>query len=128
MGDIGAILGTESKLGKQGAAMVIVPGQPLVDNDGNDIGKVTDVISDPSTLRTEWIVVRTGRFGPEHLVPANAVEALEDGSLRAPFTRHQVKAAPRAKDHASPTRPERENLFEHYGMASNAPGPGDSSA
>jgi hypothetical protein len=100
--------------------MVIVPGQPLVDNEGNGIGKITDVISDPATLRSEWVVVRTGRFGGEHLVPANALRASADGSLTAPFTADQVKAAPRAKDHAAPSRPERESLYGHYGLAPDA--------
>lgn len=102
--------------------MAIVPGQALVDNEGNGIGKITDAIADPRTLTTEWVVVRTGRFGGEHLVPANALRASEDGSLTAPFTRDQVKAAPRAKDHTAPTRPELETLYGHYGLTPEVPG------
>ena len=44
-------------------------GEKLVDRDGNTVGKITDVIVDSATLENEWITVKTGMMGGEHLVP-----------------------------------------------------------
>lgn len=97
--------------------MSFVPGQTVVDEGGNVVGQVTDVISNASTLQIEWVTVRTGRFGGEHLVPVGFIHVAEDGVLSVPFTRDQVKGTPRVKQHAAPTRPERDALLDHYGLA-----------
>lgn len=91
-------------------------GQMLVDRDGNEIGKITDVISDPVTIKPEWLTVRIGYLGGEHLVPVRAVETSEHGPLVVPFGKDRVKSAPRVKHHAGPERNERRALYEHYGL------------
>jgi len=53
---------------------VTLTGHELLDREGAPVGKVTDVIADPATMRAEWAVVKTGRFGGEHLVPLDAIE------------------------------------------------------
>ena len=95
----------------------MLPGRAVVDSEGNEIGRISDVISHPATLQPEWFVVRTGRIGGEHLVPVEAVVSTEEGQVVAPFGKDRLKHAPRAKDHASPTRPERDALYEYYGLA-----------
>jgi hypothetical protein len=88
-----------------------------MDSEGNVIARISDVIPHPATLRPEWFVVRTGRIGGEHLVPVEAVVSTEDGQVVAPFGKDRIKHAPRAKEHASPSRPERDALYEYYGLA-----------
>jgi sporulation protein YlmC with PRC-barrel domain len=90
-------------------------GEKLVDRDGNTVGKITDVIVDSATLENEWITVKTGMMGGEHLVPIAAVD--EDGDqIRVPFAKDDVKAAPTA-----PSPSEREQVFSHFRMQD--PGP-----
>ena len=96
----------------------IKPGEVLEDHEGNEIGRVTDVVSNPTSLQPEWVTVRVGRFGGEHLVPLEAVAERDNGALVASFAKERVKSAPRVKDHAAPGRPEREALFQHYGVSS----------
>jgi sporulation protein YlmC with PRC-barrel domain len=96
-------------------------GEKLVDRDGNTVGKITDVIVDSATLENEWITVKTGMMGGEHLVPIAAVD--EDGDqIRVPFAKEDVKAAPTVdKGHAAPSPSEREQVFSHFRMQD--PGP-----
>lgn len=94
----------------------ITVGEVLLDAHGNGIGTITDIISDPVTIEPEWLTVRIGRLGGEHLVPVGAVESLKDGGVSVPFQRDQVKKAPRVKNHAGPERSERDALYQHYGM------------
>jgi len=93
----------------------VLIGQDLLDREGNAIGKITDVIVDPATLEPEWITVKTGRFGGERLVPVSAVEA-SDGAVVAPFDKERVKDSPNPGQHTSPSEPEREALYAHYGL------------
>jgi hypothetical protein len=96
-------------------------GEKLHDREGNPVGKITDVIVDSATLENEWITVKTGMLGGEHLVPFAAVE--ERGEMIAvPFAKDDVKAAPTVdKGHAAPSPSERDEVFYHFGMED--PGP-----
>ena len=89
----------------------------LIDPSGTDVGKVTDVISDPRDLQPRYLVVRMGRLGGEHLIPLEAVVE-RDGQLCAAVDKDQVKAAPRIHDHTSLASTERDALYRHYGLAS----------
>lgn len=92
-----------------------IVGQTLVDPEGDNIGQITDIINNPTTLEPEMLVVRTSRLRGEHLVPVRAVRAGETGAT-APFTKAQVKDGPSAKDHTAPTSDERRAIYEHYGI------------
>ena len=97
----------------------IVPGQVLEDGEGQEIGRITDVLSDPISLQPRWLTVRLGRFGGEHLVPFGAVADREDGRLVATLRKEQVKAAPRVRDHTAPSKQESLALLQHYGLSSS---------
>jgi sporulation protein YlmC with PRC-barrel domain len=91
-------------------------GEKLLDRDGKPVGKITDVIVDSATLENEWITVKTGMMGGEHLVPYSVVA--EDGEqIAVPFEKDQIKAAPTVdKGHAAPSPTERQQVFRHFGM------------
>jgi sporulation protein YlmC with PRC-barrel domain len=99
----------------------VLIGEKLLDRDGNSVGKITDVIVDSATLENEWITVKTGMMGGEHLVPYSVVA--EHGDLIAvPFEKGQIKSAPTVdKGHAAPSPSERNEVFRHFGMED--PGP-----
>ena len=98
-------------------------GEKLIDREGNTVGKITDIIVDSATLENEWITVKTGMMGGEHLVPIAAVE--EHGNqIQVPFAKDDVKSAPTVdKGHAAPSPSEREQVFSHFGMADPGPPP-----
>lgn len=91
-------------------------GEKLLDREGNPVGKITDVIVDSATLENEWITVKTGMLGGEHLVPYAVVE--EHGEqIAVPFAKDEIKAAPVPdKGHAAPSPSERQEVFSHFGM------------
>ena len=96
-------------------------GEKLVDREGNPVGKITDVIVDSAALENEWITVKTGMMGGEHLVPIAAVDEQSE-QLQVPFAKDDIKAAPTVdKGHAAPSPSEREQVFSHFGMQD--PGP-----
>ena len=96
-------------------------GEKLLDRDGNTVGKITDIIVDSATLENEWITVKTGMMGGEHLIPIAAVDEAGD-HITVPFAKDDVKAAPTVdKGHAAPSPSEREEVFSHFGMED--PGP-----
>jgi len=99
----------------------VLIGEKVVDPSGNTVGKITDVIVDSATLENEWITVKTGMMGGEHLVPIAAVEATDD-QITIPFAKDEVKAAPTVdKGHAAPSPSERREVFSHFGIED--PGP-----
>ena len=76
---------------------------------------------DAATLENEWITVKTGMLGGEHLIPYSVIG--EHGEVIAvPFDKDQIKSAPEVdKGHASPSPSERAEVFSHFGMED--PGP-----
>jgi hypothetical protein len=72
----------------------------VVDEHGEEIGKVTDVIYDPATNRPIWLVVHTGLLHGDHYMPVSGTYRSESGDLVSPFDKHTVQRAPKAnKDH-----------------------------
>jgi ribosomal 30S subunit maturation factor RimM len=99
----------------------VLIGQKLVDKAGTPVGKITDVIVDSATLENEWLTVKTGMMGGEHLVPFAAVEE-QGGEIAVPFAKDEIKSAPAPdKGHAAPSPTERREVFTHFGMED--PGP-----
>ena len=94
----------------------VLIGEKMVDKDGNPVGKITDVIVDSATLENEWVTVKTGMLGGEHLVPIAVVEDRGD-MIAVPFRKDEIKAAPTVdKGHAAPSPSERREVFAHFGM------------
>ena len=100
----------------------VVIGEKLLDRNGKPVGKITDVIVDSATLENEWITVKTGMMGGEHLVPYSCIGDEHDDAIAVPFDKDQIKTAPVVdKGHASPSPSERAQVFSHFGMED--PGP-----
>jgi sporulation protein YlmC with PRC-barrel domain len=100
----------------------VVIGERLLDRNGKPVGKITDVIVDSATLENEWITVKTGMMGGEHLVPYSCIGDEHGDAIAVPFDKDQIKTAPVVdKGHASPSPSERAQVFSHFGMED--PGP-----
>jgi uncharacterized protein (TIGR02271 family) len=91
-------------------------GRPVVGPDGQKIGTVADVYFDKDTRQPEWALVTTGLFGTKHsFVPITSASTTSDG-LQVPFTKDQVKDAPRLDDDGELSQDEERLLSEHYGI------------
>jgi sporulation protein YlmC with PRC-barrel domain len=99
----------------------VLIGEKVLDREGRAVGKITDVIVDSATLENEWITVKTGMMGGEHLVPY-AVVGEHGDQIALPFDKDRIKTAPTVdKGHAAPSPSERQEVFRHFGMED--PGP-----
>jgi uncharacterized protein (TIGR02271 family) len=97
-------------------------GRPVLGTDGSKIGTVADVYFDKDTRQPEWALVSTGLFGTKHsFVPITNATTTGEG-LQVPFTKDQVKDAPRLDDDGELSEDEELLLSQHYGMSySEAP-------
>src|ERR1700710_3099859 len=91
-------------------------GDTMVDDEGQKVGKVTDVVSRPDTLEAEWLVVKTSLFGRQRLVPLSAT--FEEGhTAHIAFSKDEVLSAPVPEVPTSLAVFERQALLEHYHRA-----------
>ena len=91
-------------------------GRPLIGSDGQKIGTVADVYFDKDTRQPEWALVSTGLFGTKHsFVPITAASTSAEG-LQVPFSKDQVKDAPRLDDDGELSEDEELLLSRHYGL------------
>jgi hypothetical protein len=75
-------------------------GREVVDEQGNKIGTVRDVIPDEETAQPAWIIVSLGVLRSEHFVPLDVAYESDGGRLVLPFSREMVKQSPKAaRDH-----------------------------
>ena len=97
-------------------------GRPVTGPDGQKIGTVADVYFDKDTRQPEWALVTTGMFGTKHsFVPITSASTTSEG-LQVPFTKDQVKDAPRLDDDGELSQDEELLLSQHYGISySEAP-------
>jgi uncharacterized protein (TIGR02271 family) len=92
-------------------------GRELVDTDGDKVGTVEELFRDEDTDQPEWAAVRTGLFGTKlSFVPIQNAEPTGE-SVRVPFSKSQIKDAPKIDDSDGQLSQEEEaELYSHYGM------------
>jgi len=92
-------------------------GHDVVDPDNRLIGKIEDVIYDPTGEPT-WAVVNLGLLHAAHYLPVSSGYLTEDGIFVVPYDKRTVKAAPKATGHHV-LEPDTEiELLQHYELAS----------
>jgi len=101
-----------------GAETASFTGHDVVDEAGNRLGTVEDLISDSSTLEPRWMVVGTGKLKASHFVPVAGSYRSAEGDIVVPFTDEMVKHSPKAtRDHVLSPETDRE-LRDYYHLAS----------
>ena len=90
----------------------------VVDQNGDEIGSLHSLWSDPSTGAVEFLGVKTGwLFGHNHVVPAEKAELDETQNVvRLPYTGLFVKEAPSISADAEISEAEEENIYRYYGL------------
>ena len=74
------------------------PGRAMVGNNGEKIGKISEIYEDPDTGKPEWATVQTGLFASKSNFVPLAGASSDGESVRAPVTKAQVKDAPGVED------------------------------
>ena len=95
----------------------------LDDMGGSTVGRVEGVYVDDETGRPEWLLARMGRFGHHCLVPARDAVAA-GGHVWVPFTRDQIRKAPRQDGGKPLERDGEQQLLDHYGVGTGVTGRG----
>jgi uncharacterized protein (TIGR02271 family) len=93
---------------------------PVVDRDGQKFGTIADVYVDQLTGQPEWVLVQSGLFGKkETFVPLNRAITQKD-AIQVPYSKDQVKDAPKVDPDGELSLEEEDRLYEHYELAVSA--------
>jgi sporulation protein YlmC with PRC-barrel domain len=94
----------------------------VVDQNGENIGTLHSLWSDPTTGGVEFLGVKTGwLFGHNHVVPAEKAELDEaNGVVRLPYTALFIKEAPSIPADSEISEMEEDNIYQFYGLTSPA--------
>jgi hypothetical protein len=94
-------------------------GQKLDEIGGATVGRIEGVYVDAEGGQPEWLLARMGRFGHYTLVPArDAVGGA--GHVWIPYTRDQVRRAPKVDSGSTLSAGQEKQLLSHYGIGTEA--------
>jgi uncharacterized protein (TIGR02271 family) len=91
----------------------------ILSADGDKIGSLGQVYADDDNGQPTWVTARTGLFGTsESFIPLEGAR-LEGSDIVVPYSKDQVKDAPRidAEGHLDPS--EEDRLYEYYQLHGN---------
>lgn len=89
----------------------------VLTTDRDKIGSIGQVYADDENGQPTWVTAKTGLFGTsESFVPLEGAR-VDGGDLLVPYTKDQIKDAPRvdADGHLEPA--EEDRLYAHYGLS-----------
>jgi hypothetical protein len=89
-----------------------VKGHKLDEMGGAQVGRIESRLSGS---QTEWLLARMGRFGHYCLVPGRDAVAA-NGRVWVPYTRDQIRRAPRMDPKATLDAEAEQAMLEHYGL------------
>lgn len=95
-------------------------GHDVVDEHGDGIGRVVDVIytdpttSDDGSMVPNWLVVDPGPLRAAHYVPISGSYVTESGQVVVPWDKRWVKSAPKANGDHLLTNDQIAELEQHY--------------
>jgi sporulation protein YlmC with PRC-barrel domain len=91
-------------------------GHDLFDLDGEKIGTIEDVRYGDASGDLKWLVVQTGFLGLKKVfVPVVEVKRSGD-RLSVPYTKEEVREAPKVADDIFPTENEKAGICKYYGL------------
>ncbi len=88
-------------------------GHEVIDDHADHVGTVTDVVYS-NEGQPQWVVVNPGLLRASHYVPVAGSYLTEGGAMTIPFTKSQVKAAPKASHDHVLTHDVERMLVQHY--------------
>jgi len=94
-------------------------GATVYGSDGNKIGSVGQVYLDNRTDDPQWVTVKTGLFGTkETFVPLDNAR-LSGERVEVPYSKDQVKGAPRIDEDGELSSADEKELYRHYGLTAS---------
>jgi uncharacterized protein (TIGR02271 family) len=91
-------------------------GRTAVGADGSKLGKIEEIYLDAETRRPEWALIQTGMFGGKSsFMPLEGATG-EGEQVQAPFSKDQVKDAPRLEPDGELSHQDEAALYSHYGI------------
>jgi uncharacterized protein (TIGR02271 family) len=98
----------------------MVSGATVYGSDGDKIGKASQVYLDDATGQPDWVTVSTGLFsGKDSFVPLRDAR-LDGDNLQVPYTKDQVKDAPRVSADEHLDVDQEAELYRYYQLDSAA--------
>jgi uncharacterized protein (TIGR02271 family) len=92
-------------------------GGNVLTTDGDKIGSIGQVYADDDSGEPTWVTVKTGLFGTsESFVPLQSAR-VEGNDILVPYTKDQVKDAPRVAEDGHLEPDEEDRLYTHYGLS-----------
>lgn len=98
-------------------------GHHVLDEHGNEIGRVVDVIytdpttSDDGSMTPNWLVVDPGLLRAAHYVPIDGSYVTGTGQVVVPWDKRWIKSAPKANGDHLLTDAQIAELEQHYASA-----------
>ena len=100
--------------------LAMVSGATVFGADGDKIGKASQVYLDDATGQPDWVTVSTGLFsGKDSFVPLRDAR-LSGEDLQVPYTKDQVKDAPRVAADEHLDVDQEAELYRHYQLDTGA--------
>jgi uncharacterized protein (TIGR02271 family) len=100
-------------------------GGNVVGSDGEKIGSIGQVYLDDQTGEPSWVTAKTGLFGTsESFVPLQGAD-VDGHDVRVPYSKHQVKDAPRVESDGNLSPEEEDRLYRHYEIGGGTSGYSD---
>lgn len=106
----------------------VYTGHDVIDEQGNPVGRVTDVIYDDAVeavgvgvaavRQPTWLVVDPGLLRAAHYMPVAGSYRTADGTIVTPWDKDWVKSATKATNDHILTRDQRDELLSHYALSS----------
>jgi uncharacterized protein (TIGR02271 family) len=97
-------------------------GGNVLGSDGEKIGSIGQVYLDDQTGEPSWVTAKTGLFGTsESFVPLQGAD-VSGHDVRVPYTKSQVKDAPRVDSDGSLSPEEEDRLYRHYEIGGGTSG------
>ena len=85
---------------------------------GSTVGKVEGVFVDQSSRAPVWLLARMGRFG-HHTLVAGGDAVAGVGRVWVPYTRDQIRGAPKVNPSEPLTADAERRLLQHYRIAAD---------
>lgn len=109
-------MGATIKLGDEDVRRYVVK-----DKDGNDVGKVHDLLIDPQGNRVRFLVVESGGFlgvgERKSFIPVDVIASISAGEVHIDQTRERVAGAPPYNPELVTTREYHRNAYKYFGYS-----------
>ncbi len=93
-------------------------GHDVIDQRGDKVGTVSDVIFEDGSNEPKWLVVDPGVLRKERLVPIEGSYETGDGKIMVPFDKKWIKDAPAVDSSHYPDQDVRQHAAQHFDVES----------